>query len=345
MPGGSETVSAISPLQALLLSAAALAAVCGEGFWRRRFRQTVWIKSPEQLLNDPRGANVAATLGGLCGIAAGVAWMPTMQTSAWSPIGLALAGLAILGWGHFFGSAGIGFAGLLAVGAAVAAIPTAWFGAATVGPLVGWVLAACWMLWLAKFWDQQLDEGRAWTTTGALIPIARGAALAFAMALLRQAFDFAFVLTPGTTIFQKTVILLSLLFLMIAFLRSAQRQGSYASTLGFWVAGWSLFFVTFGSMDYLIPFLCLFSAILVSARVNPRLRTPRDTMFVHWVVFWFLIPSVVGAMLFLQTGSPNVAQSVSLLVLGIVLSIWPRYENLPSRGPDNVRLKEPGNAS
>ena len=42
---------------------------------------------------------------------------------------------------------------------------------------LGAILAAGWSGWLARFWRQQLHGGRAWTTAGRLIPVARNTAI------------------------------------------------------------------------------------------------------------------------------------------------------------------------
>jgi hypothetical protein len=50
------------------------------------------------------------------------------------------------------------------------------------GALLGCALAGVYLLWLSRFWEQQLVDGRPWTTAGMLIPGARrlGCIAAFA---------------------------------------------------------------------------------------------------------------------------------------------------------------------
>lgn len=294
MPGDSNIVETLNPFLALLFSAGALAAVCGEGLYRRNHRQSVWIMAPEKLLSNPAGVYVLATIGGLAGLAAAVAWLPIMQQSGWSPVGLAFAGLAILGWGHFFSAAAIGFAGLLAVGAALAAIPPAWFGATAIGPIIGWILAAGWMLWLAKFWDQQLDESRAWTTTGALIPMARGAAVVFAAALLGQS-----VLcfwhsgdTPG--LISRLIIVVLELGLAAIFWRNARRHRSIATTVGLWLTLWSGFVAAVPLNAEVTLGAALCGAMFVAVLRLDGLRSPPNTQAVHLVMSRFAIPCVIA---------------------------------------------------
>jgi len=51
--------------------------------------------------------------------------------------------------------------------------------------MVGFAIAAGWWTWLSRVWEQQLDNGKAWTTAGRLIPRAkRFAFLSAALALL-----------------------------------------------------------------------------------------------------------------------------------------------------------------
>jgi hypothetical protein len=64
----------------------------------------------------------------------------------------------------------------------------AWVTPGWPGALFGLALAGGYLLWLARFWDQQLLDGSAWTTAGRLIPAARrlayvGSSLAFAAAM------------------------------------------------------------------------------------------------------------------------------------------------------------------
>lgn len=322
MPGDSNIVETLNPFVALLISACALAAVCGEGLYRRKYRQSVWIGAPEKLLANPAAANLAATVGGLAGVISAVAWLPMLYQSAWSPVGLALSGLAILGCGQFLASAGIGFAGLLTVGAAVAAIPAAWCGATLIGPMVGWILAAGWMLWLAKFWDQQLDDGRAWTTTGALIPMARGAALVFAAALLGQSIAHTINSAPRTQWTVEVALMLLLFGLIVVFWRSARRHRSIASAVGLWLTVWAMSVLGSAERTDSPMTFCMYSALTLSAMTNQLLRTPAETTVVHLVVARFVLPSFAALLFLLQPFSSGSHIGLAFAAMGVLAGFW-----------------------
>ena len=204
-------------------------------------------------------------------------------------------------------------------------MPAAWFGATTIGPLIGWILAAGWMLWLAKFWDQQLDDGRAWTTTGALIPMARGAALFFGGAVLVQSGllfcnDAVLVGTYG-----KSAVVLLLCGLVAGFWRSARRQRSIASTIGIWLTCWSGYFVVFANEGD-IPFQASMYALVLAAlsRVSP-LCTPPNTTVAHLTCSRFLVPCLV-AILFFQVPSQYPVLTVLALMVGATQTFAPNEE-------------------
>jgi len=55
-----------------------------------------------------------------------------------------------------------------------------WLPGGSASVTLGVALAALWMIWLARFWQQQLHDGRSWTTAGRLIPSARRLSAVFA---------------------------------------------------------------------------------------------------------------------------------------------------------------------
>jgi hypothetical protein len=56
-----------------------------------------------------------------------------------------------------------------------------------------------WLTWLARFWEQQLLEGRAWTTAGRLIPMARAVGGVAASAAFTIAWSDPLGRAPGTS--------------------------------------------------------------------------------------------------------------------------------------------------
>jgi len=151
--------------------------------WRCRSR-TAW-EDPRRLV-EPLPSH--RRLYGL--VLAGCALIALGGLLLWSsvatPAAIGLAAISAATVGHRWRSNAVGeFALTLAATTAFTA-GTAWLPARTLGPLIGCTLAGLWMLWLARFWHQQLNDGQPWTTAGRLIPAARhlGYALAGGVFLL-----------------------------------------------------------------------------------------------------------------------------------------------------------------
>jgi hypothetical protein len=156
--------------------------VC-DGWVRRRHRMRVWVAAPERLLEQPSLA------GWLIWVATPIALFAVGSAvsrghSAAAPFTAWLAALSLLGAGHLSGLAPLGAAGLLLASLGLAAVPRAWFGVQDGSAAIGLSIAALWLLWLAHFWVQQLADGKAWTTTGRLIPAARASAVLLAAGML-----------------------------------------------------------------------------------------------------------------------------------------------------------------
>ena len=102
------------------------------------------------------------------------------------------------------------------------------------GALLGCGLAGVYLLWLARFWEQQLLEGRPWTTAGRLIPVTRRAGCATATACLGLAVGVAVSgeAATGQTMWQPAVTLLLCLLLASMLVGEAAKQGSVAAALG-----------------------------------------------------------------------------------------------------------------
>ncbi len=148
--------------------------------WQRwRARCAVWLAEPERLAQerpaDGRAAAMVVALSGASALAAGLAGPVGLV-----PFGLAAAALGTLTAGHRRASVVVGEFGLLLTGLVVVYGAGRWLPGGSANVALGVALAALWMLWLARFWQQQLHEGRSWTTAGRLIPSARRLSAVFA---------------------------------------------------------------------------------------------------------------------------------------------------------------------
>ncbi|TWT44292.1 hypothetical protein RAS1_07020 [Phycisphaerae bacterium RAS1] len=143
--------------------------------WRRRSQ--LWMSAPDLLAEPPEPAIQAhRTILALC-VAAGCAGL-SGGSAALAPIALLLAALAALGVFHLQrrGPDATGFLGLMLLSAAVVSADLAWLPRSDLSGARGVLIAGVYMLWLSRFWSQQLLDGRPWTTTGRLVPMARRAA-------------------------------------------------------------------------------------------------------------------------------------------------------------------------
>ena len=138
--------------------------------WRWRVR--LWRTQPTRLVERPpshrrlhRLVVAASVLVGLAGI--------ILAREPVTPVAVLLAAYACLTVGHRECSNGIGRAGLGLIGMALACAAVAWLPTSPANATIGAALAALLLLWLARFWEQQLNAGRPWTTAGRLISEAR----------------------------------------------------------------------------------------------------------------------------------------------------------------------------
>lgn len=233
MPVLASTHAAIGPWTSAGVALLALGLVLADAWIRRRHRMRVWLADPEQLLEQSALAGwlicVSVPLALFAaGSAVPHAGSPVTPLTAW------LAALAFLGSGHICGLAPLGAAGLMLAGLGVAAVPRAWLGVQDGSAVIGVSLAALWMLWLARFWVQQLDDGRPWTTTGRLIPAARANAVLLTGGMLLLAIHFRLgreaPSAASTTAFSFACGLQILLAL--AFWRRALLDDSVACAIG-----------------------------------------------------------------------------------------------------------------
>ena len=165
-------------LALLVVGAVALMAVIWRLLADWRVRVRVWEEEPRRLIEPPPTHRrlYALVVAGCVLVGVGAVWVPAQPLT---PLAVLLAGYACLTAGHRRRSNAVGEIGLALVGGAVVTAANAWLPASQASGLLGWALGSLLLLWLARFWHQQLDDGRPWTTAGRLIPAARN--LAYAM--------------------------------------------------------------------------------------------------------------------------------------------------------------------
>jgi len=161
------------PAVALSASIIALVIVIGcvvVRWWRLR---RGWRNEPQHPVSVPPWPAAIGWVAGLAGVVAALLGL-RRTNSLVAAASLSIASLACLIAGHVRRSLDLGQLGLGLLGLAIVAAACWWSGGMLCGLLVGIAVAGGYMLWLARFWQQQLRDGVAWTTAGRLIPIARG---------------------------------------------------------------------------------------------------------------------------------------------------------------------------
>lgn len=152
--------------------------------WRRRRRQ--WLEEPERLVETLPARRVL--LGVLVGVCVLVGLGGVLLRGAWfTPPAVWLAGLACLVIGHVRTWPWASEIGLGLVAEGIISASLAWLTPGWPGAVFGLCLAGGYLLWLARFWDQQLNDGEAWTTAGRLIPISRRLGYAISMGAVAAA--------------------------------------------------------------------------------------------------------------------------------------------------------------
>lgn len=223
---------------ALLLSAlVALVLVIGAVLVNWRLRIRIWQTDPQQLADPQPAQRVLHGLALILGV--GVGWGSLVTPGVWvTPLAVFCAALAVLGVGHLRSSAAIGRLGLALVAEALVLCAVTWLPATPARTMLGLAIAGVYLLWLARFWTQQLHGGRAWTTAGRLIPAARdlsyaAAGLACVAAFVWRVDDLAwehrgYAQTIGAG--AALLVLMSMLF------RDAVAQQSPAAATAGWLA-------------------------------------------------------------------------------------------------------------
>jgi hypothetical protein len=218
---------------ALLLASAIC--VCGAlvPVWRHwRHRRRVWRTEPELLLAEPAakwrawltGVIVFSTVVGVRGLFLAGEWLV--------PFATVLAAIAAFTVDHRWqGSGPAGKVGLILLGESVVLAAIGWLPRSNLNPLLGGALAAVYLLWLARFWQQQLRDGVAWTASGRLVPLARslGHAVAFGCGALAVSAAWAAAPGAGSAGWIAALATLALLILASMLVRDAQGLGGPAA--------------------------------------------------------------------------------------------------------------------
>lgn len=147
--------------------------------WTRwSFRRRVWLSEPQRLLAVHSPPAVVLNLALLLSVVAAIAGL--RSANAWHvPLAVWIAAFGAFGAAHLQWQAWRGVVGLCVLMAMFVCLGEAWtWGVGSYGPVIGAVLGLLLLRWLARFWEQQLDEGQAWTTAGRLIPLCRSVSLA-----------------------------------------------------------------------------------------------------------------------------------------------------------------------
>ena len=234
VPGGwFETHRTGITLAMVVVALAALLAVLASVLVHWAYRRRVWIEDPRRLMDPPaRHIGLHRLIVGGCGLVGlGGVLLPT---AGLTPVALALSALACLTVGHRRRSDAMGELGIVLLALGIVTAGSAWILPGWGGALLGCALAGVYLLWLARFWEQQLLEGRPWTTAGRLIPVARrlGCAAAPACFGLAAATALSAGTPTGQTVWRPVVAAVLCLLLASMLTRDATTHGSVAAAVG-----------------------------------------------------------------------------------------------------------------
>jgi hypothetical protein len=138
--------------------------------WRQRRR--AWLRAPHlppAVLPPPHWLFAGVTGMCLCVGLGGVIYCH-LPATAW---GVWLAAIACFVIGHVLKCERSGEFGLILTVEGIITAGMGWGLDLETGVLMGFAVGGGFLVWQARFWNQQLDEGRAWTTAGRLAPISR----------------------------------------------------------------------------------------------------------------------------------------------------------------------------
>lgn len=195
---------------------------------RWRARRKAWLRDPQVVPDFPPPGRGLTGLVVLVGAAIGVFGLRFPTLGVTGPALLA-AGLAVLITAHWAARVGLGALGLALAGAGIVTGCLRWIAPGWNGGVCGLALAGGYLLWLARFWQQQLDGERAWTTAGRLIAPARVLAWAAAAGALISAASAVGAQAPTPPLWADALTLLLALGAMSLFVRDSGATGAGGS--------------------------------------------------------------------------------------------------------------------
>jgi len=312
-----------------------------EGMKIRRRRMLAWPDHLEWLTEPMRcwpGFRYSAGM-----LAAGVLLLGSLHViNPWTSVAGFLTAIAMLAltnrmWNENLGDMGLALITLAVVSLFMIHLPDRqWqpidFAMVYTRALIGLAVMTWFWPWLAAVWDQQLDNGRAWTTTGLLIQVANRVGFLVALAgFLISLYLFIWPKLPYAFSFEITWGLVGNLLLVLALFSGVKRTGqpglawlalaTIGSTAGFLLLRlphsavgqwWSLNWPTGLSIAALI-------AILLNALVarTKKWRVLAEPLYLTGI---FLLPilAITGVTFTLPVRMPSWGPSSTFGVLMVV---------------------------
>lgn len=161
---------------------AALLLGLGPSLAHWRVRRRVWLSDPARLL-DPPPATPACNLLSVAAAVVVALGAALVGPSTLVLLALFVALIAVFVITHRAWSALTAGLAMIMVAEWIVLAAGTWLPHFGLNAVFGAALAGVYFAWLTRFWRQQLLHGRAWTTTGRLIPLAGAAAAACALLL------------------------------------------------------------------------------------------------------------------------------------------------------------------
>ena len=172
LPAALGTRAVPSAFALLLAGGVSLAVAIATILADWRLRTHLSRTAPEGLAAPPPKHRHASTLVVVLGVLVGVGGL-LRSDAVTTPVAVGLAAIAVSAVGHRRRSNALGELGVALTAATAYTVPGAGLPRSAANGLFGCALAGVWMLWLARFWHQQLNQEKPWTTAGRLIPLAR----------------------------------------------------------------------------------------------------------------------------------------------------------------------------
>lgn len=318
----------------LLAAAVALALLVAAVLVNWRHRVHIWQTDPQRLIDPPPSRRLLTDVALVLGI--GVGWGGLVVPGVWfTPLTVLCATLAVLGVGHLRSSAAIGRVGLALTAEVLVLCAVCWLPRSPARLVFGLSVAGLYLLWLARFWAQQLRGDQAWTTAGRLIPAARE--LGYAVAGLASAAAWAWrvdaLAWEHHGYAQAIAAGAALLVLMSMLFKEADTQRSSAAATAGWLALLGAVVAAQAVLhqaDVTVPTAAaLAAASLVGALRSGRGCEPAGPLWVHDAWIGGGLPLAVLCALLL-TGTLRSPEGL-LALAGTVAALFVRFVARSSR--------------